>query len=133
MYATRPVPASQATKRITPAKSTNFASWISIYPGPLGTTQITTPRLDARGRVESHPVVFMLSAADSRATASGAVPQQVLGTRVPIAMRPQVEPLLAVRKNFQSLVTPCLTNKNGTGDWNGRKLELYIAVPSLPS
>jgi hypothetical protein len=47
----------------------------------------------------------MLSAADSRATASGAVPQQVLGTRVPIAMRPQVEPLLAVRKNFQSLVT----------------------------
>jgi len=26
------------------------------------------------------------------------------------------------RKNFQSLITPCLTNRNGTGDWNGRKL-----------
>jgi hypothetical protein len=28
------------------------------------------------------------------------------------------------RKNFQSLTTPCLTNRNGTGDWNGRKLAL---------
>ena len=37
------------------------------------------------------------------------------------------------RKNFQSLMTPCLTNTNGTGDWNGRKLALYIAVPSWPS
>jgi len=32
-YPTRPVPASHATKRITPAKSTNFARWISIDPG----------------------------------------------------------------------------------------------------
>src|SRR5215216_4859405 len=28
------------------------------------------------------------------------------------------------RKNFQSPMTPCLTNRNGTGDLNGRKLEL---------
>src|SRR5512133_4286145 len=28
------------------------------------------------------------------------------------------------RKNFQSLSTVCLTNRNGAGDWNGRKLEL---------
>jgi hypothetical protein len=28
------------------------------------------------------------------------------------------------RKNFQSLITVCLTNRNGAGDWNGRKLEL---------
>jgi hypothetical protein len=37
------------------------------------------------------------------------------------------------KKNFQSLMTPCLTNRNGTGDWNDRKPELEIAVPSLPS
>jgi hypothetical protein len=27
-YATRPVPASHATKRITPDRNANFASWI---------------------------------------------------------------------------------------------------------
>jgi hypothetical protein len=37
------------------------------------------------------------------------------------------------RKNFQSLMTACLINRNGTGDAKGRKLELQIAVPSLPS
>src|SRR5918995_661808 len=33
------------------------------------------------------------------------------------------------KKNFQSLITPCLTNRNGTGDWNGRKLELRSKAP----
>jgi hypothetical protein len=28
------------------------------------------------------------------------------------------------KKNFGSLITACLTNRNGTGDWNGRNLEL---------
>ena len=28
------------------------------------------------------------------------------------------------KKNFQSLITPCLRNRNGTGDWKGRKLKL---------
>jgi hypothetical protein len=37
------------------------------------------------------------------------------------------------KKNFQSLMTARLINRSGTGDVNGRKFGLYIAVASLPS
>jgi hypothetical protein len=55
--------------------------------------------------------------------ASGAAPSKCLGAGPSIALHPEFEPRLVVQKELQSLIT-ALINRDGTGDVNGRKLEL---------